>query len=273
VPAYPAAALGTLAHVGPLARTVADAALALTVIAAPDARDVYAWPTPAPDFRDGLEAGVRGLRIAFSPRLGYAPRVHAEVESAVAAAARTFESLGAVVEEADPDIGGDPIAIWNTFWWPAMRYQLGGLSERWRERADPGLVAAVDGSPPVSVADHLSAQLKRADLHNAFACFHERFDLLLTPTLPLPAFEAGALVPPSGEWGTAWADWSPFSYPFNLTTQPAASVPCGLTAAGLPIGLQIVGPVGADALILRAARAFEAVHPFPMLDAPRTLEA
>ncbi|HEY1243312.1 MAG TPA: amidase [Hyphomicrobiaceae bacterium] len=273
VPAHPAAPLGTLAHVGPLARTVADAALALTVIAAPDARDVYAWPTPAPDFRDGLDAGVRGLRIALSPRLGYAPRLHPEVESAIAGAARVFEGLGAIVEEADPDMGGDPIAVWNTFWWPAMRYQLEALGERWRALADPALVAAVDGSPPVWVADHLRAQLKRADLHNAFFHFHQTYDLLLTPALPLPAFEAGALVPPSGEWGTAWADWSPFSYPFNLTTQPAASVPCGLTAAGLPVALQIVGPIGADALVLRAARAFEQARPFPMLDAPRSPEA
>jgi aspartyl-tRNA(Asn)/glutamyl-tRNA(Gln) amidotransferase subunit A len=269
VPAFPAAPLGTLAHVGPLTRTVADAALALTVIAAPDARDAYAWTTPAPDYRDGLEAGVRGLRIAFSPRLGFAPRLHPEVEAAVAAAARTFEGLGAIVEEADPDIGGDPIGIWNTFWWPAMLYQLEALGAGWRDRADPGLVAAIAGSSPVSVADHLRAQLRRADLHNAFVRFHERFDLLITPAVPLPAFEAGELVPPSGEWGSAWTDWSPFGYPFNLTTQPAASVPCGLTAAGLPIGLQLVGPIGADALILRAARALEQAAPFPTLDAPR----
>jgi aspartyl-tRNA(Asn)/glutamyl-tRNA(Gln) amidotransferase subunit A len=270
VPAFPAAALGTMAHVGPLSRTVADAALALTVIAQPDARDVYAWPEPAPDFRTGLDDGARSLRIAYSPRLGYAPRLHPEVESAVAAAARTFESLGAIVEEADPDMGGDPIAIWNTFWWPAMRYQLEGLGGGWREQADPGLVAAIDASPPISVADHLRAQLARADLHNAFVRFHEKFDLLLTPALPLPAFEAGDLVPASGEWGSAWTDWSPYSYPFNLTTQPAASVPCGLTTGGLPIGLQIVGPIGADALVLRAARAFEQAAPFPTLEAPRT---
>jgi aspartyl-tRNA(Asn)/glutamyl-tRNA(Gln) amidotransferase subunit A len=273
VPAYPAAALGTFAHTGPLTRTVADAALALTVIAAPDARDPYAWPTPAPNFRDGLDAGVRGLRIAYSPRLGFAARVHPEVERAVAAAAHVFEGLGATVVQADPEIGGDAIDIWNTFWWPAMRYQMEGLSPRWREEADPGLAAAIDASPPVSVADQLRAQLKRAELHAAFSRFHERFDLLLTPALPLPAFEVGALVPGSGEWGSAWTDWSPFSFPFNLTTQPAASVPCGLTAAGLPIGLQVVGAIGADALVLRASRAFEQARPFPTLDAPRTPEA
>ncbi len=269
VAAFPASPLGTLAHAGPLTQTVADAALMLTVIAAPDARDPYAWIAPPPDYRAGLDDGVRGLRIACSLRLGYAQRLHPEVESAVAAAARTLESLGAVVEEADPDMGGDPIGVWNTFWWPAMHYQLQAYGERWRELSEPALIAAASQAHAIPVEEHLRAQLQRVELHNAFARFHERYDLLLTPTLPLPAFEVGELVPPSGEWGTAWCDWSPFSYPFNLTTQPAASVPCGLTAAGLPIGLQIVGPIGADALVLRASRAFEAAVPFPTLDAPR----
>jgi aspartyl-tRNA(Asn)/glutamyl-tRNA(Gln) amidotransferase subunit A len=269
VPAFPASPLGTMAHVGPLTRTVADAALALTVIAVPDARDAYAWIAPGPDFRDGLEGGVRDLRIAYSPRLGFAPRVHPEVEAAVAAAARTFESLGAVVEEADPDIGRDLIGTWDTFWWPSMLHQLEALGD-WRNLADPALVAAIDRSRHGSAADLLRAQLQRADLHHAFARFHQTYDLLLTPALPLPAFDVGELVPPSGEWGSAWSDWAPFSYPFNLTTQPAASVPCGLTAAGLPIGLQIVGPIGADDLVLRAARAYEQARPFATLDAPRT---
>ncbi len=270
VPAFPAAPLGTLAHVGPLARTVADAALALTVISAPDPRDVYALTQPAPDFLEGLDVGVRGLRIAYSPRLGYATRVHPEVEKAVATAARTLQGLGASVEEADPDLGGDPIALWDTFWWPTMRFTFEAYGERWRTESDPLLVAAVDRSPPVSVSDHIRAQLMRADLHNALVRFHERYDLLLTPALPLPAFEVNQLVPPSGEWGSAWCDWSPFSYPFNLTTQPAASVPCGLTSAGLPIGLQVVGAIGADALVLRACRALEEAAPFATLDAPRT---
>jgi len=271
VPAYPAAPLGTLAHTGPLTRTVADAALALTVIAAPDARDVYGWINPAPDFLEGLDAGVHGLRIAYSPRLGYAPRLHPEVATAVTAAVKTLETLGAIVEEADPDIGGDPIDLWDAFWWPAMRYTFEALDPRWRDQADPALVAGIDSRGPFSVADHLRAQLQRADIHDTFVRFLRRYDLLITPTVPLPAFEAGALVPPSGDWGRAWADWAPFSYPFNLTTQPAASVPCGLTSAGLPIGLQVVGAIGADALVLRAARALEEAAPFPTIDAPRAL--
>src|SRR5262249_15052097 len=107
VPAYPAAPLGTLAHVGPLTRTVADAALVMSVISAPDARDVFGWPTPPVYYTNTIEQGVRGLRIAYSPRLGYAKRVDSEIEAAVAKAARAFESLGAKVEQADPEIGGD----------------------------------------------------------------------------------------------------------------------------------------------------------------------
>jgi aspartyl-tRNA(Asn)/glutamyl-tRNA(Gln) amidotransferase subunit A len=269
VPAFPASPLGTIAHHGPLTRTVADAALAMAAIAEPDVRDVYGWISPAPDFREGLDAGVRGLRIAYSPRLGFAKRVHPEVERAVAAAVKALAGLGADIEEADPDLGGDPLSTWNLFWWPAMQFQLAALTGAWRTEADPLLVAELERSATVPAPDLIRAQLERARLHNVLARFHERYDLLVTPALPLPAFEVGDLVPRSGEWGTAWCDWAPFSYPFNLTTQPAASVPCGLTSAGLPIGLQIVGAVGADSLVLRAARACEAASPFATIDAPR----
>ena len=91
--------------------------------------------------------------------------------------------------------------------------------------------------------------------------FHRRFDLLVTPTLPVAAFGAGREVP-DGWPQRRWMSWTPFTYPFNLTQQPAVSVPCGLTAAGLPVGLQIVGPRGADALVLRAAHAYETAAPF-----------
>jgi aspartyl-tRNA(Asn)/glutamyl-tRNA(Gln) amidotransferase subunit A len=248
---------------------VTDAAIVMSVISAPDARDVYAWPTPPVYYTNSIEDGVRGLRIAYSPRLGYVRRVDPEVEAAVAKAARAFEGLGAKVEQADPDIGGDPVPIWNTLWWSTMDVTLAVFGDRARQLADPGLPAGAAQGAGTSAADYMRAQLKRAELHNIFVRFHERYDLLLTPSLPLPAFEAGHLVPPDGTWGSAWSDWAPFSYPFNLTQQPAASVPCGFTKAGLPIGLQIVGPIGADDKVLRAARAYETTAPFAMLAAPR----
>jgi aspartyl-tRNA(Asn)/glutamyl-tRNA(Gln) amidotransferase subunit A len=269
VPVWPASPLGTLAHTGPLTRTVADAALALTIIAPPDERDVYAWTSPAPDFRLGLDDGIAGLRVAYSPRLGYARYVDPEVETAVAGAARVFGELGARVEHADPDMGGDPVAAWDTLWWSSAASILQSHGERARELADPGLVAGAAQGFKTSAIDFIRAQLKRAELHGAFARFFQRYDLLLTPTMPLPAFEVGYLMPTSGDWGDSWTDWCPFTYPFNLTQHPAASIPCGLTRGGLPIGLQIVGALGADALVLRASRAFETARPFDALDEPR----
>ena len=100
--------------------------------------------------------------------------------------------------------------------------------------------------------------------------FHEKYDLLLTPQMPIPALEAGRVTPADGSYGDNWVNWSPYTYPFNLTQQPAASVPCGFSSDGLPIGLQIVGPARRDHLVLRAARAFESARPFAsFLDAPR----
>jgi aspartyl-tRNA(Asn)/glutamyl-tRNA(Gln) amidotransferase subunit A len=270
VPAWPASPLGTLAHVGPLTRSVADAALALTIIAAPDDRDVYAWTSPAPDFRIGLDDGVRGTRVAYSPRLGYAKRIDPEVATAVTAAVRVFEQLGAHVEEADPDIGGDPIAAWDTLWWSSAASILQSHGERVRELADPSLVVSAAQGRETSAIDYIRAQLKRAELHGALARFFQRYDLLLTPMMPLPAFEVGHVMPPSGDWGETWTDWSPFTCLFNLTQQPAASIPCGMTRDGLPIGLQIVGALGADDLVLRASRAFETTRPIDSLEAPRT---
>jgi aspartyl-tRNA(Asn)/glutamyl-tRNA(Gln) amidotransferase subunit A len=269
VPAWPTSPLGTLAHHGPMARSVADTALALSIIAAPDARDVYAWTSPAPDFHIGLDDGVRGLRIAYSPRLGFVKRVDAEVETAVKAAARAFESFGAHVEAADPEIGGDPIETWSTLWWSSAASILKPHGEQARAKVDPGLIAGAALGDKIPAVDFINAQVKRAEIANTFTRFFERYDLLLTPSVPLAAFEAGCLVPPTGNWGRQWMDWAPFSYPFNLTQQPAASIPCGMTRDGLPIGLQIVGAVGADALVLRASQAFEMAQPFPALEDPR----
>ena len=270
VPVWPVSPLGTLGHVGPLTQSVADAALALSIIAASDPRDVYSWLSSAPDFRVGLDDGVHGLRIAYSPRLSYAKRIDPEVERAVESAVQVFEKLGARIEEADPNIGGDPVVTWATLWWASAAAILQTYGERGRALADPDLVAGAARGLKTSAVEYINAQLKRAEISAAFAGFFDRYDLLLTPTVPLPAFEAGYPAPPSGNWGKEWTEWTPFSYPFNLTQQPAASIPCGMTRDGLPIGLQIIGAIGADALVLRASQAFEAANPRRPLLEPRT---
>ncbi|HEY0441888.1 MAG TPA: amidase [Xanthobacteraceae bacterium] len=269
VPAYPHSPFSTLAHQGPLTRTVGDAALMLSVIAAPDARDATAWNTPAPDFRIGLEDGVRGLRIAWSPRLGYVERIDPEVEQAAAKAARVFEDLGASVEEVDPGLPDSGETI-RAIWAAVSATVVDAASASDRAKMDPGFVKMAGRGRAYSLADYLAAQTRRGDLINTMLRFHERYDLLLTPQMPIPALGAGLEAPAGGAFGDEWVEWSPYTFPFNLTQQPAASVPCGFTSDGLPIGLQIVGAPRADALVMRAARAFESARPWPALSEPRT---
>jgi len=130
---------------------------------------------------------------------------------------------------------------------------------------DPGLVDVAAQGAQIGMLELMDAVQKRGALGTRMNQFHERYDLLLTPTLPLAAFDAGREVADVLK-EKRWTEWTPFSYPFNLTQQPAASIPCGLTAAGLPVGLHIVGPRYEDARVLRAARAFESAHPIRMPD-------
>jgi aspartyl-tRNA(Asn)/glutamyl-tRNA(Gln) amidotransferase subunit A len=268
VPAYPASPFGTVAHVGPMTRTVGDAALMLNVLALPDHRDWFALPYDGRDYRIGLDDGVRGLKIAFSPTLGYV-EVEPEVADLVASAAGAFVELGAVVEEVDPGFA-DPTDIFGPHWYVGAANLLHGFSDDQRAMMDAGLQEIAAEGAKVPLMDYLDAVRRRAELGAAMRRFHQSYDLLLTPTLPLAAFAAG-IERPDPARQPRWFHWAPFSNPFNLTQQPAASVPCGLTAAGLPAGLQIVGPMHADALVLRAARAFEAARPWPIPEAPRAL--
>ncbi len=268
VPASPPSPFGIVSHVGPIARTVSDAAIMLGIIAAPDARDMTALVTPPQDYFAGLELGVKGLKIAWSPRLGYVGNVDPEVAELTAKAARVFEDLGATVEEADPG-WSDPIDILETLWFTGAWLVLRGVPEaRWGE-IDPGFVAAGEQGRTIVGADFVAAANARGALYAAMEAFHARYDLLLTPTIATTAIEAGHDAPPDGRFGRNWLGWTPFSYPFNLTLQPAASVPCGFTSAGLPVGLQIVGPMMRDGLVLRAARAFEKAHPWPTIVGPQ----
>lgn len=255
VPAWPISPFGTLANVGPMTTTVADAALMLDVISAPDHRDPLALPPTGYDYSDRLEGGVEGLRIAFSPDLGYA-KLHPEVREAVERAALAFEELGATVEREAPGFD-DPLDYFNVHWYSGAAKALAAYDDEQRKLMDPGLIEVVGEGERYSVLEYLDAVHERGELGVLMGEFHQRYDLLLTPTMPLPAFEAGMESPGVKE---RWTNWTPFSYPFNLTQQPAATVPCGF-AEGLPVGLQIVGDRHADHLVLRAAQAYEAAHP------------
>ena len=261
VPAWPPSPMGTVAHVGPIARSVADAALILSVMSQPDSRDWTALPYERRDYREGLEAGVRGLRIAYSANLGYAT-VDREVAEIVGKAVRTFDDLGAKVEESDPGFE-NPQETFSRHWFPGAALVVSSVPAKKRSLIDKGLREIARRGERITALEHFEAAQKRNELGLVMSRFHERYDLLVTPTLAVAAFDVGREAPKNAK---GWVSWTPFTFPFNLTQQPAASIPCGLTRTGLPVGLHIIGLKYAEAQVLRAARAFEVAHPFAMPD-------
>jgi aspartyl-tRNA(Asn)/glutamyl-tRNA(Gln) amidotransferase subunit A len=259
VPAYPLSPYGSVSHLGPHTMSVRDAALMMNVLKQPDARD---WTSLSPDARDytvGLEDGIRGLRVAWSPALGYAKGVHPEVAAACARAAAQLAELGARVEAVDPGFD-DPLEITTGLWFVGSWTLWNTLTPAQQGVTDPDFAAQAALGARLSALDVQRLNLRRGALGSHMRQFMQRWDLLVTPAVAVPAFDAR----PAGHAPmdpVSMLGWTPFSYPFNLTQQPACTIPCGLTAAGLPIGLQLVGPMFGDARVLRAARAFESVRP------------
>jgi aspartyl-tRNA(Asn)/glutamyl-tRNA(Gln) amidotransferase subunit A len=253
VPLYPASAFGTLSHVGPMTRDAADAALLMDVIAAPDPRDWSALPPAPGSFTEALAGGVRGLRVAYSPSLGGQVAVQPAVAAAVRRAVAALADLGAYVEETDPDFC-EPVEAFHVLWFSGAARLTERFSPGRRQLLDPGLREICAQGARYRALDYLAAVDVRMDLGRRMGRFHERYDLLVTPTLPLTAFEAGLEVPKHSPF-RRWTGWTPFTYPFNLTQQPAATVPVGTDGDGLPAGLQIVAARHRDDLVLRAAHA------------------
>ena len=270
VPAWPLSPMGTVAHLGPHARTVTDAAMLMNVIAKPDARDWTSLPFDPRDYLVGLNDGtddadklVQGLRIAFSPTLGYVNDVHPAVAAAVRKSADVLADLGAHVEAVDPGFD-NPLEITMKLWFIGSATLFNSMTPAQQALADPALAAQAEQGSRISVAELQALTKRRGELGTLMRKFHQRFDLLVTPGVSVPAFKARA----SHEWNTPIAnflDWTPFSYPFNLTQQPACVCPCGFDADGLPLSTQIVGPMHGDALLLRAARALESAQPWKLI--------
>ncbi|WP_336052419.1 amidase [Streptomyces sp. CA2R101] len=269
VPLYPASPFGTLAHVGPMTRDAADAALMMEVICGADWRDWSQLGPAGGSFREALAGPVSGLRVAYSPSLGWEVPVAPEVAAAVREAVGTLAGLGASVEEIDPGIA-DPVEAFHTLWFSGAARVVQHLDDARRALLDPGLREICEQGARYSALDYLAAVDTRMALGQAMGRFHSAYDLLVTPTEPITAFEAGVEVPP-GSGHTRWTGWTPFTYPFNLTQQPAATLPCGVDGEGMPIGVQLVGARHADALVLRAAHAlYEAgTAEIPAPPAPR----
>ncbi len=260
IPQFPASPMELLSHVGPMTRTVADAALMLTVMAGEDPRDRLSWSSNL-DYLADLSPDIAGLKVAWSPDLGYA-RVDAEVRAITEAAANCFQELGCQVDEATPD-ASDPWELVDIIW---SASQAGAFADRLDEVGhllDPGLLKVIEHGMEFSGAEVVAAHGRRVAYYHKLRQFMENYDILLTPTLPITAFEVGKNHP--GEIcgkPTTYLGWTAFAYPFNITGQPAASVPCGFDKRGLPVGLQIVGRWRDDQTVLNAAAAFEQIAPW-----------
>jgi len=262
VPAYPPSAVALLSHTGPMTRTVRDAALMLNVMVGPDDRDIHSLPRDGTDYLAACDGNLRGLRVAWSATLGYAP-VEPEVARVAEAAARVFASdLGCRLDAADPGFE-NPASIFNVLWVGGLGTYLQPYLAEWKSRLDPDLATMIDGLPRLTAADYAGALMQKSLVWDKARTFFERYDVLLTPTMPTVAWEAGQPAPAriAGR-SIADFDYTPFTFPFNLTGQPAATVPCGFSSDGLPIGLQIVGRRLDDATVLRVCAAFEAARPW-----------
>ncbi|MFI9456016.1 amidase [Amycolatopsis sp. NPDC052450] len=260
IPLFPASPFGPLSHAGPMARSVDDTALLLDVLSLPDHRDPAALAPPVSTYREAVRRDVRGLIAAYSPTLGFVD-VDPEVAAIVQSAVRSLGDAGLHIEETDPGFT-DPKPAFDILWSTGAAKWLDAFPAGSEAKVDPGLLKVWELGKTFSASDYLGANAERAALGILMGEFHTRYDVLITPTLPIPAFEAGHEVPP-GSGLSGWPDWTPFTYPFNMTQQPAISVPAGRTSRGLPVGLQIVGPRHSDDLVLAVAKLLEEVRPWP----------
>lgn len=252
-----------LAHRGPLSRRVDDALLYFNAIAGPSTETVFGYcPPEVPDWTSALSGGVRGLRIGYSRNLGYVD-VAPDVVAALDRAAGRLAELGAIVEEVG-ELFENPNQAFIVLWHSAAHNIIAGmkLTEEQQALLDPGLREIAASGARYSANDYIEARLAAGRVRGAMARFHKRYDALLLPTMPITAFAAGYDVPPRSDMKD-WSEWSPFTYPFNMTSQPAVSVPCGFDREGLPIGLQFVAANYRDDLVLRLAAAYQAAFPEP----------
>lgn len=251
----------TFSASGPMSRTVRDAALMLDVLAGPDDRDRHSLPGSGSSYLAGCEEPIRGWSVAWSPDLGYA-RVDPEVARITEDAAALFEALGCRVETVATG-WENPEEIFAVMVAAEMYAALGDRLPEWADRMDPTLVRLLERGRAVTLGEYLGAARGRREFWIRAQGFLSRFDLLLTPTVAVLPFSGGGFGPReiAGQ-AVSPLGWMPFTYPFNLTGQPAASVPAGFTAEGLPVGLHIVGKRHADGAVLRASAAFEAARPW-----------
>ncbi len=260
VPVWPTSATPTLAHVGPMARNMKDAALLFTAVAGHDPRDPCSVAGPVPDVLGAAEASLKGLRIAWSPTLGYA-RPTPEVVATVAHAVAQLEDLGAHVELVDTVFQKDPAELWTAEFYAGVGTRLRPFLESQRSLLDPAVADILMPALAQDMHAYYEKVFERYALRDQARVLFETYDVLISPTLPVSSIDIGLNVPPGFE-DCNLLSWVFYTYPFNLTGQPAASTCAGFGADGMPIGMQIVGRMLGESDVVRTATAFERVD-FP----------
>jgi aspartyl-tRNA(Asn)/glutamyl-tRNA(Gln) amidotransferase subunit A len=254
VPQWPLGAFATVAVAGPMTRSVRDAALMLSAIARFDHRDPYALPDDPRDWRDGIEAGVGGLRVAVLSGHGFEAPLDLAGRAALVEVAHLLEEAGAVVDETDPGLP-DTRCIFGRVWGMALARLVASFPEPQRHLLDPGLLEVAAAEGDLTASEFMDAESLRLSVAHRMACLHQRYDLVLCPSVPNPAPLAD--VPTTNPIEALWKEWAPWTFTFNLSRQPAISVPVGLNEAGLPRSVQIAAALYRDDLVLRAARTIE----------------
>jgi aspartyl-tRNA(Asn)/glutamyl-tRNA(Gln) amidotransferase subunit A len=264
IPTWPWSATEMLSHAGPITRTVRDSALLFDILSGPDPLDHQALPAPTESYLDRCDKPLGTLRIGYCPTLFETP-VDPVIASAVEAAVhRMAQALPVQVTTLKLD-WQDPLATFETLWVGGRGIAYGKALVNQMDQLDPGFADLIRRSADYDLAGYLKAVQQRAAFANQVHALFNDFDLLLMPTLPILPFSADGVAPQdcAGQDGAVpWARWTPFTYPFNITGNPAASMPCGFSPSGLPIGLQVVGPRFADAQVLQFCAAFEALMPW-----------
>lgn len=263
IPQWPASAFASVSCAGPMTRSVRDAALMFSAMARWDLRDPFCLPDDARDWRDGIESGVAGLSVGVLDNPGFAAPVDGDGIAGVERAAQLLADAGAYVEQADAGLP-DTSTAFGRVWGAALARLVAGTPSQLVGLLDPGIREVAASLGGMTAIEFMDAETIRAAAGHAMARLHQRYDLVLCPTVPAgpPLADAPTTDPVRALW-TAWAPWT---FTFNLTRQPAITVPMGPRADGLPNSVQIAAAQFRDDLVLRAARAIELAQPFPIAD-------
>jgi amidase len=254
----------SLSVTGPMARTVGDVALMLSAVAGPDDRAPLSYDVDAGAFPKSVKApSVKGWRVAWTPDLDGLIPVDAEVARVAEGATRVFRSLGARVESACCDFGEVNDIVLGTRGLTMVANHADKLPQ-WKAQMQKGLVWNIEQGLALTSRDIAKAQTLRTQLWHRVRAFMATRDLLILPTVAVPPFPVEQPYPThiNGKPLDNYTQWFFLTYGITLTALPVVSVPCGFTRSGLPVGLQIVGRRRQEAMVLRAAAAFEAAAPW-----------